>query len=412
MRYLLFIGVLSFCAGAEFQPVTIQPVSVSVQPMTGIVLWSDNEQVATDAIQLEYSYVRYDAVATGPDVEKWDWTPIEKLLAAAAARKHQQILRLHFVYPGEKSSAVPAYIKALPGYRDVVADSEKQPTGFCDWGHAALQDFAIDFNKRMAARYDNDPRLAFMQVGFGLWAEYHIYDGPFTLGKTFPDFAYQKRFLQAMATIWQQTPWMISIDAANNEVTPIAGDRSLLGLPFGVFDDSFLCKQHAKENAKNWTMLSGDRWQRAPAGGEFSYYNNKDQKLALSAAGPNGEPFALAAARFHLSFIIGNDQAKHAGLETVKKAGQAIGYKFRIASAEQNDQVTNLSITNDGIAPCYMDVYPAIGKLCSTTSLKGLLPGQTRTCSISARGGAVHMVCARLVPGQVIGFNVSAFAQK
>ncbi len=396
----------------EFRPVTIKPVLVSVQPMTGIVLWSDNDQVATDAIQLEFSYVRYDAVATGSDPEQWDWTPIEKLLNAAAARKHQMILRLHFVYPGEKSSAVPAYIKALPGYRDVVAESEKQPTGFCDWGHVALQDFAIDFNKRMAARYDNDPRLAYMQVGFGLWAEYHIYDGPFELGKTFPDLAYQKRFLTAMATNWLQTPWMISIDAANHEVTPIVRDQTLLQLPFGVFDDSFLCKQHAKENAKNWAALSSERWQHAPAGGEFSYYNNKDQKLALSAAGPNGEPFAQAAARFHLSFIIGNDQVQHAGLETVRKSGQMTGYKFRIIRAEHNDVVTNLLITNDGIAPCYMDIYPAMGKLRSTTSLKGLLPGQTRTCSISDRGGAVYMDCARLVPGQVIGFSVGASTQK
>jgi hypothetical protein len=358
MRYQqvlsLLFGCYCLCAASDFTPVIYQPVIVPVQPMTSVVLWSDNEQVATDAIQLEYSYVRYDAVATGPNPDAWDWSPVEKLLAAAATRRHQQIVRLYFDYPGEKSSAVPAYIKALPGYRDVVAQSEKQPTGFCDWGHVALQDFAIDFNKRMAARYDNDPRLAYVQVGFGLWSEYHIYDGPFELGKTFPDFAYQKRFLLAMSTIWRQTPWMISIDAADKEVTPIVNDPSLLSLPFGVFDDSFLCRQHAKENARNWLALSPDRWQRAPAGGEFSYYNKKDQKQALSAAGPNGEPFIQAAARFHLSFIIGDDQPKYAGLETVKKASQVMGYKFRVISAEQNDQETKIIMTNDGIAPCYM----------------------------------------------------------
>jgi hypothetical protein len=57
-----------------------------------------------------------------------------------------------------------------------------------------------------------------------------------------------------------------------------------------------------------------------------------------------------------------------------------------------------------------MDVYPALGEHRSTTSLKGLLPGQTRTCSIAARGEVMHLHCERLVPGQVIGFTVGAQA--
>ena len=34
----------------------------------------------------------------------------------------------------------------------------------------------IDTPEEFAARYDDDPRIAFLQVGFGLWGEYHIYD--------------------------------------------------------------------------------------------------------------------------------------------------------------------------------------------------------------------------------------------
>ena len=33
-----------------------------VQPMTGIVFWDDSEHNQTDAIQLEYSYMRYGDV--------------------------------------------------------------------------------------------------------------------------------------------------------------------------------------------------------------------------------------------------------------------------------------------------------------------------------------------------------------
>ena len=41
---------------------------------------------------------------------------------------------------------------------------------------------------------------------------------------------------------------MISVDAADGSRAPFASQRDLLKIPFGVFDDSFLCKQHAREN--------------------------------------------------------------------------------------------------------------------------------------------------------------------
>ena len=45
-------------------PVPLRSKVTHVQPMTGIVLWHDSEHVRTDAIQLEFSYLRYgDVVA-------------------------------------------------------------------------------------------------------------------------------------------------------------------------------------------------------------------------------------------------------------------------------------------------------------------------------------------------------------
>ena len=114
--------------------------------------------------------------------------------------------------------------------------------------------------------------MAFVETGFGLWAEYHIYDGPRKLGKTFPDKAFQAEFVRHLARVFRKTPWMISVDAADESRAPFAAERELVKLPFGVFDDSFLCRQHARENEPNWNFLGRDRWKRAPAGGEISYY--------------------------------------------------------------------------------------------------------------------------------------------
>src|SRR5204863_2934562 len=140
-------------------------------------------------------------------------------------------------YVGKKT-AVPDYIKKLPDYKETTAPSEKKPTDFPDWSHAELQRFILEFYTRFSQKYDRDPRLAFVETGFGLWSEYHIYDGPMKLGGTFPSKEFQAKFLRHLAGLFKATPWMISIDAAAEEATPFASQRELIELSFGVFDDS------------------------------------------------------------------------------------------------------------------------------------------------------------------------------
>ncbi len=208
---------------------------------------------------------------------------MDRLLDDVASRKHQAIVRFYFVYPGHQTT-VPEYIKRLADYHELPSKSEGKPTTFADWSHPELKRFTLAFYDKLAQRYDNDPRLAFLETGFGLWAEYHIYDGPMTLGKTFPDKPFQAVFARRLAQVFQKTPWMISVDAAEASRTPLAADRDLLTLPFGVFDDSFLCRQHAAKTSPTGissaatvgsvsrpeassvitpAMTKGRRWRRA-----------------------------------------------------------------------------------------------------------------------------------------------------
>ena len=162
-------------AQGEYRSIPLERRVTAVQPMTGIVMWEGSKNSASDAIQLEYSYMRYADVVKSRG--EYDWTPVERKLDASAGRRHQAVLRFWDTYPG-RPSAVPDYIKALPGYRDVVAQSEGRDTGFPDWAHPEYQRFVLEFYERFAAKYDRDPRLAFLETGFGLWAEYHVYSGP------------------------------------------------------------------------------------------------------------------------------------------------------------------------------------------------------------------------------------------
>ena len=392
-------------AADEMRPVSLRSEISSVQPMTGIALWATNPAASTAPIQLEFAYLKYDQVVRNEGT--YDWSEVEKLLDDIASRGHQAILRWHDTYVG-KQNGVPEYIKSLRDYRATTALSEKKPTEFPDWSHPELRRFLLEFFTRFAEKYDRDPRIAFVQVGFGLWSEYHIYDGPMQIGTTFPDRAFQGEFARHLASQFRQTPWMISVDAAGDHA-PFASDASLRDLPFGVFDDSFNHRRHKQENEPNWIAMGIDRWKIAPAGGEFSFFEAKDQKKALSANGPHGVPFESQAAKFHVSFIIGDDQPNFQSSERIRVAGQACGYRFRVTRFECNAERSRVTIENVGIAPIYHDAFPAIHGVRSKQTLKGLLPGESKLLEIES-GGSLPVLTIqsdRLVQGQEIQFEAT-----
>ncbi|MFK7768430.1 MAG: beta-galactosidase [Mariniblastus sp.] len=410
-RWLLFVlaAFMPLTAVAQdFQPIKLQSKITQIQPMTGIVLWSDNfyAEKHPAVISLEYRYCGYNEVVNSKG--EYDFSILDRMLDEISKRNHQAVLRFNFCYVG-KETTVPEFILNRSDYEETIGKSEGKKTHFCDWSNQALQEFTLEFYTKLAERYDNDPRIAFLQTGFGLWAEYHIYDGPRKMGKTFPSKGYQAKFLRHIDQQFTSLPWSISIDSADNEYSPLEDNEKLLALEFGVFDDSFLCKPHPKENAVNWEILGPERWQRQPGGGEFSYYNMKDQKKALSENGPNGVSFEKAAKQFHITYMIGNDQPQHSTPERIMSAGMATGYRFRVVSATTNGKDLRIKVTNDGVAPIYRDAFFAAGAKRAKTSLRGLLPGQTLDCTIVGLSKRdieqISIQSDSILPTQKIEFN-------
>ena len=87
----------------ELRPVPLKSTITRVQPMTGIVLWSDNFNALKypDAITLEYRYCGYNEVAN-PQGE-YDYSKIDRILDEIAKRNHQAVLRFYFCYVGKKN---------------------------------------------------------------------------------------------------------------------------------------------------------------------------------------------------------------------------------------------------------------------------------------------------------------------
>ena len=402
-------GQLGEADFADFDRVPLQSAVTGVQPMTGITLWTNNEKSLTekDKFQLEFAYLLYSDVCKEKDV--YDWSSLDNLLEEVASRGHQLVLRYRYTYVGQVC-AVPDYIKAWPGYEETVGKSEGRDTGFPDWRCEELQRFHLDFYRRLAERYDNDPRVAFVQTGFGLWAEYHIYDGPRIIGQTFPSHEFQETFFKEMDKYFKNGTWSISKDAAPRLYSPFEEKPELLDLRFGIFDDSFMHETHHEYNRDCLLFFNvEERYKTAPCGGEFSYYTRYDQQHTLDTAGMYGRKFEDEVAKYHMTYINGHDQPRYQTMERFKEASMSMGYKFHIRDFRVKGNEAAVLIANTGVAPIYRDAYVAVGGVRGEYSLKNLLPGEEVWIRVKGKGVSAEaepqIECDHLVPGQKIEYD-------
>ena len=404
------VALLATAAFAADRSVALKKEIESLEPMKGIVFWPDqakSQKNLQGSISLEFSYCLPCAVVKGKTDDKidYDWSSFEKMLDDIASRGHQAIVRFRIEYPSETitnapnctekvvgATAVPNYIKANKSYTETYSENPggDGPTYYADWSNKELQWFYKQFYTDFATKYDKDPRIAFVQAGFGHWAEYHIYGTTLKLDTNFASKDYQSEFLTHLDSLFKETPWSISIDAADKKYTPIAGNKTLLGLKFGLFDDSFMHKEHDisqgdGDNEKNWQTMGTDRWQTSPAGGEISYYEDKDQHEFLNPAGLYGVTWEDAAAKYHMTYVIGNDapEGKYATKDRVYEASSYAGYKFEITGYAVNKVSAAIRVKNIGIAPLYHNAYVTVKGVRSEKSLKGLLPGKEATFTVA-----------------------------
>ncbi|MCQ2088811.1 MAG: T9SS type A sorting domain-containing protein [Fibrobacter sp.] len=381
----------------------------TLEPMKGIVFWPDQAKSSKDylgAISLEFSYCLPCAVVTGKTGDKlnYDWSSFEKMLNDVASRGHQAIVRFRIEYPSETirnasgctqnvkgATAVPLYIKAMDGYKETFSENPggDGPTFYADWSSTELMWFYKQFYTDFAAAYDKDPRIAFVQVGFGHWGEYHIYGTTKQFGVNFATKDYQAEFLKHVAAQFTETPWSVSIDAADKQYSPVVERDDLLALNFGLFDDSFMHAKHeisqgGGNNEGDWKAMGLDRWKTAPGGGEVSYYTEKDQQEFLNPDGLYGFTWEQAASKYHMTYVIGNDSPRgsYATKERLYEASSFAGYKFEITAYTVSENSASVTVKNIGIAPLYHNAYVTIKGKRSETSLKGLIPGEEIVCKI------------------------------
>ncbi|MBC3766380.1 DUF4832 domain-containing protein [Neptunicella marina] len=412
---LLTTLALCSCQSSTSEPVSLQSSINSVQPMTGLVYWTDNPELETEkgsAARIEFSYLTYaEVVASNGD---FDWQKVDNILTTAASRGHHVILRFHYTYPGVTTPSVPAFITNQAGYHMREEQVEGQPTFIPDWSSPALQDFTLAFLQAFAQRYNNDKRLMLVQLGFGSYAEYHLYEGPLTLGDTFPSKDFQQTFINTANSLFTRLQWAISIDSANTDYSPLQPFAADTALNFGLFDDSLMHQTHSENdqeyNRASWLALGENRYQNSIMGGELNYYSDWDQESALALPdGPWGKTFEWFAEQYHLTYVIANDQPEYQDVARLKQASMSLGYRFAITQFECDDSRCDITVTNQGTAPFYYDAFVCVNQNCAEQSLKMLQPGASLNLQLEGLTAPfkLSIESPRLLDGQTIQYEAN-----
>ena len=129
---------------------------------------------------LSVVYTRWCWADIEPREGEYDWPVIDSYIARAAARGHKAAFGImSFNSSGYVENATPRWV-----FDEAGADGrwihyygdESTPAMFCpNWDDPIYQEKVADFAKALAARYDGDPRIAYIDMrAYGNWGEQHL----------------------------------------------------------------------------------------------------------------------------------------------------------------------------------------------------------------------------------------------
>lgn len=389
----LVVAVLSQVAGERRLEYAPAPPD---NPMKGFVAYLGTGEAFPHS--LEWDYLPVAAVMTGPD--RFDWSAFEQKLDAAASRGCQLIIRWYLDYPGHEPGTPGWLVDQGVGLtRWKHADNPAGRPKIChtpDYEHPLLRRALRRFIAAFGARYDGDPRLAYVPLGLlGLWGEWHCYPRE----DLWASKAVQAEVMDAYEAAFQITPLLHRYPAGGDAFAqaPNAHRR------FGYHDDSFAwATVHTGRAGDEWffeTLLRQagalDRWQTRPIGGEV-----RPEVWRTIFADPPGTPpgqdFDRCLTVTHATWLCHQGAFDDGGprgeaRQRTIEAARRLGYTFHVPSAVFAERVAGgplaveVRVENRGVAPIYVEwpielgVLDAAGRVVARQatdwSLLGLLPG-------------------------------------
>jgi hypothetical protein len=382
-------------------------------PLKGLVPYEGNRPQFPHSMQ--FNYIGFAQLVKGPST--YDWTPLENLLNAVKRRGCQTVFRVYLEYPN-KTDGIPAFLvrEGLKVHRYVNDNTQPlppSPVETPDYENPALRRELRNFIAALGRKYDGDPRIGFITMGLlGTWGEWHTYPR----NELWASKTVQTEVMDAYQRAFKKTPVLQRYPAGPNS----SSYASNVGRPFGYHDDSFAwstLKTGKKDD--DWFFLSimeqagpepMSRWKRHPIGGEIRpevWGVIFDPKPGV----PEAQDFGRCLRETHVSWLMDSgmfeDKQPSGRVERALAHVDTMGYRYRVTRFEARAGTAELDIVNDGVAPFYAD-WPVEwtvlangkpGKIIRSGSVRGILPGETRTLRVPLARGRVALRVPNPMPG-------------
>lgn len=427
LRGCLFIFVLAFfvvcCTSKSFAVELKYAHAADDNPLKGLVPYVGASGHAQFPQSLEFRYFPISQLMKGWG--KFDWRPIERTLETTGKRGNQLIFRVYLEHPGE-GNKVPQFL-IDEGLKVTRWDSEDGISFTPDYADPKLRRAMSEFIAALGAKYDGDPRVAFLTVGvLGKWGEWHDY--PRT--KLFATKEVQAEVMTAFASAFKTTKVLLRYPAGQGDWA--YADNSQLA--FGYHDDSFAwATLDTGRKDDDWYFVpkirslgegARDKWRRFPIGGEIRPELWKAE--FTNTPHPKQQDFAKCVRETHVSWLMDSGLfdvrypidagRKERALSHVRK----MGYEFHVSTATLENGKLRLTVENRGVAPFYYDWpvelrYSAPNirtrPLFPEWKLSALMPGEPATWEIEL--GASENVDVRVrVPNPMPGGKSLRFANE
>lgn len=303
----------------------------------------------------------------------YDWSELEELLDALTAHNMGYALRV-FPYspsfikdnntPEENYDWTPKFVYEELKAKKITATYKGNGSNAVVpvWDDPNYLQAAKDFATALAAKYDGDPRIEYIDVrSFGEWGEWHVSNLD---GSHMPSVEIQKDMLKHYASVFKKSLLVLPSDGYGDVYTYALSlgitkrDDCLIGIPGTA--DSLVRAYEANmptvaENCGAYALMleytdvipggylkwTPERWVDAITTAHLTYYV-LDQGFDDCGYRFYNENKALADS---MTKVIGyNFTVTRAELATV-------------ATAKDTTSTLNITVKNTGVAPCFFDVY-------------------------------------------------------
>jgi len=358
--------VAFFCAMAGYAATNVYSLTYAPappdNPLKGFMPYAG--EYTTFPYSMEWGYLPLRSLMTSPT--NFDWSPLDSLLASSAVRKHQTAFRVYLDFPA-LPTGIPQYLLdaglATYAYNDYGNDD----VSLCpDYENPLLDQALTNFIAALGARYDGDPRIAFVELGLlGYWGEWHTF--PET--NRFASLAVQNVVLAAYTNAFHKTKLLVRWPA---------GSLGYSTLTFGYHDDSFAFETIDPPSYNFLGLLKAagetNKWRTQPIGGEV----RPDVQLCMWDTSPTncvpaGQAFNNCVALTHASWML-NQGVFYPGFAGTQQdlalaGARQLGYELYVTNASlaggagPQPLTITVQIINTGVAPFYYDWPVQLGVL-------------------------------------------------